>query len=105
MGEIIQFDFNKNKKTNNEEKIIEENDILFKKFVHFVLSDKHKKFKNLKIRRMSYNEDRKLVSEYTNEQLINRMVDDDESKWIGKPSFYRAVYDEIKSRLPERYNK
>lgn len=105
MGEIIQFDFNKDKKTSDEENKINKDDILFKKFVHFVISDKHKKFKNLEIKQMSYDEDRKLVSEYTNEQLVNWIVDSNESDWITKPSFYRAVYDEIKSRLPERYNK
>lgn len=105
MGEIIQFDFNKDKKTSNEENKIKKDDILFKKFVRFVISDKHKKFKNLEIKRMSYDEDKKLVSEYTNEQLVNWIVDSEESDWITKPSFYRAVYDEIKSRLPERYNK
>lgn len=105
MGEVIRFDFNKNRKIDSEENKIKEDDILFKKFVHFVLSDEHKKFKNLKIKQMSYDEAKKLVCEYTNEQLVNWIVNSNESEWIVKPSFYKAVYDEIKSRLPERYNK
>lgn len=105
MGEVIRFDFNKNKKTSNEENKIKKDDILFKKFAHFVISDEHKKFKNLEIKKGPYNQYRDIVGNYTNEQLVNWIVNSNESEWIVKPSFYRAVYDEIKSRLPERYNK
>ena len=91
MGEIIQFDFNKDRKktddlgvpevkNENEENKIEINDIFFKKFANF-------------------------VSSYTNEQLVNWIVDSNESEWVVRPSFYMAIYNEIKSRLPERFNK
>lgn len=125
MGEIIRFDFNKNKKVDNseedskipkavgvdtgvslsEENKIKENDILFKKFVHFVISDAHKRFKNLEIKQLPYNEAKNIVKDYTNEQLVNWIVNSNESDWVAKPSFYKAVYFEIKSRLPDRYNK
>ena len=116
MGEIIQFDFNKDRKktddlgvpevkNENEENKIEINDIFFKKFANFVLSDRHKKFKNLEFKQMPYNEAKKLVSSYTNEQLVNWIVDSNESEWVVRPSFYMAIYNEIKSRLPERFNK
>jgi len=124
MGEIIRFDFNKNKKVedkealNNDETVdildgsnteeenrIKENDIIFKKFVYFVISDRHKKFKNLEIKQMPYESARKLVSNYTNEQLVEWITNSDESEWVVRPSFYIAIYNEIKSRLPERYNK
>lgn len=114
---MIQFDFNKSRKIenseqeivekpiSNEENKITEDDILFKKFVHFVISDRHKKFKNLEIKQLPYNQAKDLVSTYTNEQLINWMVDSDESDWVVRPSFYRAIYNETKQRLPEKYNK
>lgn len=124
MGEVIRFDFNKNKKIENEEvvkspevlemsdgtdteeeNLIKENDIFFRKFAHFVLSDRHKKFKNLEVKQMPYESAQKLVNKYTNEQLLDWMTTSDESEWVVRPSFYKAIYNEIKSRLPERYYK
>ena len=84
---------------------ISENDVFFRKFAHFVLSDDHKKLKNLQIKQGPYDQARDLVSSYTNEELVNWITESHESEWVVRPSFYMAIYNEIKSRLPERYNK
>ena len=75
----------------------------FLKFIRFVISDKHKRFMNLQVTKLSFNQARETVSKYSNEELINWLIDHDESEWVVKPAFYMAVYREMEDRLPERF--
>lgn len=115
MGEIIKFDFNNKKKIkesnfdkNNEAAFSGDEELKkaaepFIKFIRFVISDKHKRFINLKITQFASSEIKKTVSQYSNEELIGWLLDYDEDDWVKKPSFYRAVYDEMKNRLPDKF--
>ena len=124
MEGILKFDFNKGKRieadlSNNINENIEEKENSINKniqtnkkeeiaklakpflgFVEFVLSDKHEKLLNLKTTPFALGENRKVVENYTNEELMS-WLNRDESEFSGKASLYRAIYEEMKSRLPE----
>ena len=114
MGDIIKFDFVGNKRipeTGKEEKTekrtshgveIPERLMPFIKFIDFVISDKYDKLTNLEVTKEAFLISAEIVKNYTNEELIGWLENSSESDWRSKPSFYKAVYEELKIRMPRR---
>lgn len=109
MGEIIKFDFNKNRKEDseknksaNEQKKWWEEDkqlpLMFVKFFKFLISEESKKIKNLKTTPESLKQARETVRNYTTFELVKWIETSSEKDWQIKPSFFNAVLEELKIR-------
>lgn len=112
MGEIINFDFNKNKKIEtsvNEEvsntewwKENEKQPLLFIKFAKFLISEDAKKIKNLPTTPEAFSQSQQIVKDYTTKQLMDWFNNSNEQDWQVKPSFFRAIIEELKSRTYDK---
>jgi hypothetical protein len=114
MGEVIHFDFNKNRRIPDKEETKEPKENIvypeeikkegdfWLKFIRFIISDKGKKLTNLPVKLEAFSQAQKTVKNYTNEELLGWLENYNENDWETKPSFFRAVYEELKIRLPYR---
>ena len=120
MGKIIKFDFinkerisEKGEIKNPQKKPVDIKDhikeqmgeaVPFIKFITFAASEKGRILLNLTITPLAFSQAKEIVKNYKDEELTNWLLNHSEAEWQSKPSFYRAVYEELNFRAGNIYN-